>query len=377
MRAPVGPTVIRPRRPYRRIALCVLSLGLFTSFVRVPAHAQAPVPTPMTTTWAVRLSNESRCHDDRSLIGMLEAQIPLSQRAPVETAELLAEVTIDAGAARIVVFDRVLAAEAGQREIPLSSRRCHKIADSVSLVLGVLVEAGRGALSTPSDIVSVDGEGAAKPNEPARPNEGQAQAPKEEPKPELAPPVSRATRPKPRPRPVWRGPPSGHDLGVAAGVGVGLLPSVVPGLTLGWGIRPNGTWPIWLQATGWLEAISSNQRGRFSALYAGILTCPLRGERGRLRGRICPGLSFGALWAEGRGFSVPVKSRRPLILGGLEAGGSVKLIGPLEGILMLRAEAVPMRSTFIYRRRDGSAADIHRPSVVVGSAFLGLGLRFR
>ena len=370
MREPVGPIVTRPLRLPFLISLGV-ALGLCGVPRTVAAETPPPVPVESTTTWAVRVADNSRCRDDGVFRGVLEAQIPLSQRVSEEKAELLAEVTVMPGTARIVVFDRVLAAEAGSREIPLSSRRCHKVAEAVSLVLGVLVEAGRGALSNPSAIARADDPAhAAVPLQPPAP----------EPPPESAPePLtpSRATRPVRRARPVWRGPPSGHDLSVAAGLGYGLLPSIVPGMTVGWGIRPSGTWPIWLNATGWLESTSSDQRARFSALYAGIMTCPLTRTGERLRARLCPSMAFGALWAESQGFSQTVESRRPLILVGLELAGSVRLVGPLEATLIARAEGVPMRSRFVYRRRDGSEAGIHRPAAVVGSLFAGLALRFR
>ena len=372
MREPVGPTVTRPPRLSFLIPLGV-ALGLSGLPRGAAAETPSPVPVETITTWAVRVADGSRCRDDGVFRGMLEAQIPLSQRASEEKAELLAEVTVVSGSARIVVFDRVLAAEAGSREIPLSSRRCHKAAEAVSLVLGVLVEAGRGALNLPSKNARADDPARA----PAQPLPRRLEPePAREPEHARVTPT-RTTRPVRRARPVWRGPPSGHDLSVAAGLGYGLLPSVVPGMTAGWGIRPSGTWPIWLNATGWLESTSSDARARFSALYGGVITCPLTRSGERLRARLCPSMAFGALWAKGQGFTTTVESRRPLILFGLELAGGVRIMGPLEATFLARAEAVPMRSSFVYRRRDGSEAGIHRPAPVVGSLFAGLALRFR
>lgn len=351
------------------LALCAV---VSVPTTRAQDSEEIPVPTGSSVqvspvTWAVKVADNSRCGEDGVLLETLTAQIPIAQRASEETAELIATVTVsrEERSGRIVVFDRILQSEAGARELPLTSRRCAKIASALSLVMAVLVEAGRGAPPPPPP-----------PSPPPEP-EAKAEPKKAEPPPKPAPPPPPPTRPRPAARPVWRGPPAGHDLSLAVGTGYGLLPSFAPAMTIGWGIRPAGTWPIWIHATGWLESVSDDRHGRFRALYGGLMTCPLRGERGLLRGRACPSFAVGGLWAQGSGFEEEIKTRRPLVLVGLELGGSVTLTGPLDFTLLARVEGVPLRSRFVYRTRSGAEPQIHTPSPVVASLFGGLALRFR
>lgn len=370
VRVPVGPFVSRLRRHRLAPLFVVLLVSAGTALAQEPRPV-APMVTPVT--WAVKVAEESRCGDDGRLLDALTSQIPLAQRASENNAELVATVAVGSERARIVVYDRVLAAEAGSRELPLSSRRCEKVIEAVSLVMGVLVEAGRGALAA-----------AAPPPPPpaALPEEQEPAAPKKpEPaptKPEVAPLVpAKPNRPPPRARPVWRGPPVGHDLSLAVGTGYGLLPTFAPAMTIGWGIRPSGTWPIWLHATGWLPSVSEDNHASFRAIYGGLMTCPLTFARARVRGRLCPTLAVGGLWGSGQGFEESVDSRRPLVLLGLEFATNVPIVGPLEATLFARVEGVPLRTQFVYRTKDGQEPQIHTPSPVVVSMFGGLVLRFR
>ena len=367
---PVGLFVSRLRRHRLVPLLIAIVVSTGTALAQDPPAA-APMVTPVT--WAVKVADESRCADDGRLLSALTAQIPIAQRASEDTAELVATVSVDSErSARIVVFDRVLAAEAGSRELPLQSRRCEKVIEAVSLVMGVLVEAGRGALAVAPP----------PPVQPATPREEEAATPKkpepEPKKPEATPLVpTKPNRPPPRARPVWRGPPAGHDLSVAVGTGYGLLPTFAPVMTIGWGIRPAGTWPIWLHATGWLESVSDDNHASFRAIYGGLMTCPLTFARARVRGRLCPSLAVGALWGSGRGFEESVDSRRPLVLVGAEFAANLPIVGPLEATLVGRVEGVPLRTQFVYRTKEGEEPQIHTPAPVVVSMFGGLALRFR
>lgn len=356
---PVASRRCRVRRPPptpRRWSVLVVAL-LAVWFVPGVGLTQTTPPT----TWAVRMAPESRCTTDRSFLDTLAIQIPRSQRADAEHAELVAEIEISDGMAHIHVFDRVLQAEAGARELPLNSRFCSDIAESVALVLGVLVEAGRGALVTSP---------AAKP----------APAPRPPPEPPLAK-EREAMRAQPaepvRVRPVWRGPPAGHELSIAAGVNVGLVPAPVLGFSAGWGIRPASTWPIWLSASGWTGAESEDRRGKFGSFYAGLLTCPASGKRGRFSLRACAGLHAGAVWASSQDLAQTSSKRRPVALVGVELAANVRIVGPLELTLIGRADALLMRSRFYYATREGSEAKLYDPSVIIGGLFGGLALRFR
>lgn len=352
MRAPVASRCCRLRRSTQLLVALLASAALTIGALAPRVLAQAST----STTWAVRVGEGSRCVADGSLLATLNAQIPTSQRADEEHAELVAEVTVVEQSARIVVFDRVLQSEAGARDLPLESRLCSDAIAAVSLVFGVLVEAGRGALQvTPPRVAPPP------PPPPEQPKKQPAKAP-----------------PRPaRPRPVWRGPPAGHDVTAAVGVNFGWVAKPTLGFTVGWGIRPASVWPIWLQASGFTGAESRDGHGEFHAAYGGLATCPLTGTAASIRLRACLGFGVGAVWAASTGLVENSSARRPLALAGLELGASAPLAGPLEFTLLARGDALLMRSRFYYTTESGDAATLFDPSILIGSVLAGLSLRFR
>lgn len=361
VRATVGLGDQRLRRPSR--VLSFIFTAILAGLLWGASHAEAQTASPAApTTWALRIAEGSRCEDSRAFAATLTGQIPLAQRATEDRAELVAEVSVGAeGQAHIRVFDRVLQAEAGARELKLTTEECDDIAKALALVLAVLVEAGRGSVAT------------AQASAPAPPP---APPPPEEPPP-LPPPPSKPSPPRSRVRHAWLGPRAGHDLSASFGINVGLLPDPAIGVTAGWGIRPASTWPIWFQATGWTAEQSSDRHAKFRAVYGGVLTCPLSTAWNRLRLRACAGFAAGALSAEGRGLASQSRSSRVLPLVGVELSGSVRLVGPLAFGAIARADASLVRPRFFYYRADGETPELHQPTVVMGSFFAGPVLHFR
>jgi len=338
---------------------------------RAQDSAASPIPAPSSpsaapspntnTTWAVRIAPGSRCEGSQWFTDAVAAQIPVAQRATLEQAELVAEVSLgQTGIATIHVFDRLLQAEAGSRELQLDTRSCAESAEAVSLVLAVLVEAGRGALNTTS---------ATAPTLP-RP-----------PPPPPAPPPARAVDPAPPPRKVvrhaWLGPRAGHDLLVAVGVSGGLIPGPALGGTVGWGIRGAKTWPIWLEVSGFQKQDSREVPARFKTLYGSLLGCPLSAGWARLRARACAGGALGAVWGEGRRLASNYQRTNPVVLLGVELAASVRLVGPLEFALLARGDASLYRTEAYYDGANGTRPRIYEPSVLSGSLFTALALRFR
>ncbi len=310
----------------------------------------------------MRVSPGSLCESDPTFSAALNAQIPPAQRAPETRAELVAEVAIAAdGTTQIHVFDRVLQADAGARELRLDPSSCAEMAEAVSLVLAVLFEAGRGAWSeVPAP---------APPPPPPPPPPPSASV--------VTPPASEAAPVAKRQRHVWLGPRAGHDLQAAVGINYGLLPSATLAVTAGWGVRWRNTWPIWLHATGSIKELQPATHARFRTVYGGLLTCPLTWAWQRLRVRACPSFSAGAVWAEGYDLPTASRATSAVYLLGLELGAHVALAGPLELSLTPRADGSLTRPRFLYYTTDGRTSLLHQPQVVVVSIFAGLGLRFR
>lgn len=347
---------------YVTVAICGL-LWLVSS----QSSAQGIESVPSITTWAVRVAAGGRCEGSDAFAEALAAQIPVAQRAPVDQAELVAEVLIDpSGVAHIRVFDRVLQSEAGSRELQLSSRSCGESAEAVSLVLAVLVEAGRGALRT-----------APTPAPTAPPTPPLPVPPPPSPPPPPPPPPPPAPRPRAQ-RHVWLGPRAGHDLNVAVGLSGGLLPAPAPGATVGWGIRGAKAWPVWLQLTGYRKHETSALPVRIQTLYASVLGCPFGTRWKAVRARACLGASLGAVWNEGRrvgGNNEKVTS--PVGLIGIELAASVSLVGPLEFTVLGRGDVSLLRTETYYIAADGSRRSLYEPKFISGALFAGLALRFR
>ncbi len=352
VRPPVGLDFRGSDQPFC-FALYGLAAFLLSFALSHLAEAQAPV-SPVTT-WAVRVADDSQCRESQSFVATLAAQIPFAQRTMVDQAELLAEVTIlDAGLARVRVWDRILQAEAGARELQLTAGSCDDKAEALALVIGVLVEAGRGAPPPPPP-----------PPDPE---------PEPEPLPPPAPPPPPPASTPKTVRHAWLGPSAGHDLNVAAGVGTGLLPGPAPLLTVGWGIRGTKAWPFWLEGTA---SRRDTPKVGYTAGYASLLTCPLSGTWGKIRGRACAGGSLGLIRAEGQGLRNTWVERRPIYLFGAELAASVPLVGPLEFTLLGRVDVVPSRQKFLYERRDMTRETLYEVKIVTVGVFAGLALRFR
>ncbi len=353
------------------------SLGLFAGLAAIfwltpirPSSAQDGAAKPALPTWAVTLNPLSRCASDPDFAAELAGPIPMAQRAPPAEAELVAEVNVarDNGnlAVSIHVFDRVLQSEAGARVFELPLADCHATADAISLVIAVLVEAGRTA---PAPVQPVE---ALAPPPPPPPPEEPSEAPTRD-----AQPGQREAVETERKRYAWLGPKAGHDLTVQAGVGWGLLPGAHAGGTVGWGIRGPRVWPIWLSGTGYLPRSDEVHAARFAAAYGGIAVCPVRGERGAARGQICPNFSAGVLWAEGQQLPNARNRTEAIALVGLEIKGDFRLFGPLAFSLTGRAEVPLLRQKFAYKRLGGETVEIHQVAPLTLTFLGGLSLLFR
>ncbi|MDB4976632.1 MAG: hypothetical protein JWN48_4973 [Myxococcaceae bacterium] len=317
----------------------------------------APAPEPPLTTWAVRIAPGSRCAENHAFANTVSAQIPSANRAAEEDAELVAEVKLEeSGLAHVLVFDRVLQAEAGSRELQLNSRSCDDSAEAVALVLAVLVEAGRGALRAAPPPVAVE-----PPPLPAPP-----------PPPPPPPPAPRRAEV----RHPWLGPRAGHDLNAAVGLSFGLLPTPTLAATVGWGIRGTKLWPIWLELNAMRKGTDGEVGVHLGAVYASVLGCPLSGARDRFYGRVCAGAGLGALWA--RSFGLPTNESKTNVLYvlGVEGAGNVRLVGPLEFTAMFRGDVYPERYSF-YPRGSNGRTWLYRSKPVSATLLAGLALRFR
>ncbi len=352
-----------PPHDMRALGLAALFFFVVGAFIALPVASVSAQPPP--TTWSIQVTEDTRCAQAPGFHDQLAGQIPPEQRASEADAELVAVVSVRRAersqTAIVTVIDRVLGAPAGERSITLPLSDCAATADALALVIGVLVEAGRGApLQQPREE-----EMEKEPEPPAEP-------------PAPSSPAAEALRPTPpKKRYVWLGPRPGHDLTIGVGAGALLLPGVTWGGHFQWGLRVRGLWPIFMGATLYLPAETTDERAVFRAGYGSVATCPVHLSGGRWRARACPSFAAGMLKAEGRGFLESRKVKQPLVLVGAELASDLRIAGPLTVGLMARAEAPLMRPRFTYYKASGAEPALHQPKPVAISCYLTVGLRFR
>lgn len=315
-----------------------------------------------TTTWDLRVAADSECARVPRFHSLLQQQIPPSVRAAPGAAELIITVKVDRPSpgkmrARIEVRDTVLDAVAGGRELELPRTDCGGLAEQLGLVVGVLVESGRGALRPPPP----------EEEPPEKPDEPESNAEEEEPA---------VVRP---PRRNWRGPKLGHDLEAGLTLGWGLLPAASLGVHGAWGIRAKKPWGIRLRLAWWFPRSTTESPGsaEFRSVYGGFGICPRIVQWQRFRGRVCGEFAVGALWGQARGFEENYRERRTAFFFGAELGGDVRLLGPLYAGLSVHALAPLIRDRFVFYNEDGTVPDIHQPTVVTIAGVAAVGLRFR
>jgi hypothetical protein len=309
------------------------------------------------------MAADSRCAGDPAFLEALTQQIPDEQRAAEDTAEWVAQVRVGPGthpSATITVIDRVLDTPAGSRELELATEDCAQIADALSLIVGVLVEAGRGGPPAEAEETKEQATSPIIPPAPVAPLETRAE------------PVP--IKPK---RYRWLGPRSGHDLVLAAGPSFGLLPGLSWAGTFGWAIRVHGLWPVSLSATTQLPKQSPDGRAEFSVAYGAVHVCPLAYAWSRLRVRGCPGLSLGMFTAQGRGFLAQQRSKELLALAGVEVAADLRVWGVWTLGLAARLDAPLIRTRFVYYREDGKTPELHEARSLTIQSFLVTGVRFR
>ncbi len=339
------------------LSLFFFGLSVFAAVSTETSAAQAPAAAqPPKTTWAVTVAEDSRCARAPGFREKLAAQIPDDQRATEAAAELVAEVRVErseqALIARVTVIDRVLAETAGEREISLPVSDCDATGDALSLVIAVLVEAGRGA---PPPAVQAEPEQAPPPPSPPAPKRA----------------------PLPAHRYSWLGPRPGHDLIVGWGAIYGLVPRVGWGATFEWGLRIWNNWPVFLGATLYLPSETSDHRAQFRAGYGSVAACPLHVEQSRLRARACPMFGAGRITATGLGFLADDRATRPIVQLGAELAGDFRLWGPLTVGLITRFDVPLLLYRFYYFDQSGTKPTLHESKHVAISSFVTVGLRFR
>ena len=355
-----------------RVVLALLCLHLTV----VEVIRAQPLPTGDMNdgpTWTVELSENSRCRKFPGFATAIERHLPHELIASRSEAALVAQITVSHNAqARIVVIDQQSESQVGVRVMKLPTDRCEEIAGAIGFVLVVMAEAGEDFVDAGQAQPPPEAE-ADLPVEPLfSPEEQQAAAADEG-------DGGRRRQQLPQSeRYAWLGPRAGHDLTVAVGTGYGLLPSPSLGGSVEWRIRSHRAWPIGLHGTGWLpSALSDTGKVEFFAFYFGVMTCPLHLDRPRVHARLCPGMAGGGYRWRSSGYLWNRTRKDDLWLAELEAAFELRLVGPVELVVLARMDLPMIRSQATISSPSATDKVVFEVSPVTASGFAGLGLRFR
>jgi hypothetical protein len=233
----------------------------------------------------------------------------------------------------------------GTRELARPEASCDGMREPLALVIAVMIDP--------------DAALAPKPTQPPS-----APAPLPEPPPPMVieKPVY-ITVPTPAPKPVWH-----IDVGAAAATTLGLVPAPNLGVAASGLLDPPGLFPLEGFGAAWFDDTvhGGGSSASFILAYIGGGLCPLHHTSGRFR---LYGCAVGEVGLFSRTVGALSPDTNPYLAGGVEGRVSVRLAGPfalrlgVSGVVPLFRPATGVAST-----------DLFRPSVVGGTADLGVGV---
>lgn len=332
--------------------VAVAALAAVAAAPRARAAMREPVHAALS--WH-RLPGGESCSDAPVLERAVESRLGRKVFVPRATADVVVVARI--GPARRGtgwVVDLELDTASGQvigtRELSTADRSCSALDPSVALVVALMVDIPKSDLPKP----------ARQPLSPPQPL----------PRPEKPTPIRLPVET----RRAWR-----VHVEAAASAAVGLLPGVVGGASLGWGLKPPGFFLVELDASLYPKAdtTADGLGSRFLFASAGLDLCPL--EVGRSGPRLwgCLSQRVGVVTSDGFGFSEEnLRQSRAFYSAGLRLRGALKLDGPLELVGSIGAEVPVTRNRFSYLDGTGRHHQLFRMAPIFGSAELGLGLSF-
>lgn len=324
------------------------------------AAADKPPPRTSSLSW-VRMPGADACVSTQDLARDVEARL----RRPVFVSPAQADVSVEGhieprspgpGWKATIALRDAKGALIGTRELVRAEASCAEMREPLALVVAVMIDPDAALAPPPPP---------APPPEPP---------PKVEPPPPAPPPPP--PPPPPRDEPRWA-----FDGGASTLFGLGVLPSLGAGVHVDGLLEPPRLFPLEILGGFFLDNTSSAEgpgRASFSLAFGGAGACPLRHASDRLSAYACATVQVGFVRASAEGFDVVQPDERRLhVAGALEGRVSLRIAGPLALRVGLSGAAPFVRDAFVYRRADGTQADLFRMAPIVGLADVGVGVVIR
>lgn len=339
------------------LTVCSRALGAEPA-ASEPGASEVPDATPATVQLDYRREPAAAsCASAQQLARDVEARLGRRVFVGAAEAELVARVRAGRVAGRFRVelelFDRA-GRSLGRRELSTRAAHCSSLDDSLALVLALAADTQR-APATPSP-------------DPIAPGSNPPSSALALPAPSLGTPLSiPATTHAPRLGLLLR-----PSLGAIAAVGV--VPSLAPGLELGFELRMNQFWPIRLHAAGLAEqrhaASAPPKAATFTAQTFSFGVCPWTGAVGGFEAAVCAVQCLGRIRSRGVGFDEEQRHD-----GWVLSAGAALSLSHAFGPLFVAASAAPLVS--LLRRRyfftDGVDITLYQQPWLGGQIALRVG----
>jgi hypothetical protein len=309
-------------------------------------------PVAVGFAWE-RAAGAESCPDREALVRGVETRLERAVFAGSEEAAVTVEGTIapaERGFHASLVMRERGGAVIGSRELDADSERCETLADTLALVLALMVDVAEEhvRLHEPETVAA-----------PAPPS----------PPPQPPPPA-----PEAEPRRSFR-----LDASIGAALLVELLPGVSIGPRLTASAEPPRFWPIQIEAR--IAALgettlegSGGAGAEFLAWMIGLDLCPRVARAGPITVRVCAGARGGQIRASGFGLRRNESATRALAVALARVEGWLRVAEPVALLLGVGAAVPFQRDRFTVRLPDGSSTLLHRPAPVSFTADLGLGV---
>ncbi|MCC6527634.1 MAG: hypothetical protein IT373_33620 [Polyangiaceae bacterium] len=351
--------MVGPVRPAFAFALGAAVASGATSARAAPPTPGGDGPASSSLGWS-RLPGAESCIGSSELARAVEKLLGRSVFVSAAQADVAVEghvepVAAPAGWRAVITMADRSGKPLGSREIPSTDRSCRALDEPVALAVALMIDPD--ALSGPPP-----------PPPPPSPVE-----------PKLVPIYVPVPGPAPAPPAVDTEPPW-HIAGRAGlSVGLGVLPTVAPGLEAALVVEP--PWFIALEGTAAAYLPRPVERDGASAdfvmAHAGVALCPVTRRFGGLELSVCAELQLGSLWADGtNGDGSDYAEHQLVVNAASRVRASYRVWGPFSVGLGFAGAVALVRPPFEAHDAAGRPVELFRLSPLMAVPDLAVGAHF-
>jgi hypothetical protein len=336
----------------RRNSLLGGALGALTLVSVSSLGAEAGDRVTVRLEWK-QAAGASSCIDAEALSRAVTRRFQRQGFTDAPDADIVVKGTVkgerDRSWTAVIELERANGESLGTRTLTTTAPDCSALDDAVVLATGLMIDVSRRR---------VDDERTGTTTPP------------------LGKPAAPITIPRDTaaPRAPWHVEPA---FGIEAALG--LIPAIGLAGRAGVAIEPPHSFRLELAADYWLPRDDRDNAGRgarWELFTAELGVCPFVYRQGGFSSNACAFQRFGEVRVAGFGFDQARSSFEPIWTAGARVGGAQTVLGPLAVRFGVGLEVPILRYRFVYSDEDAATRVLRRMSAIVGSAELGLSLRW-